>query len=229
MFSFYVNNPNNFTIQNDYTVIPFGHRCTSAISCKYASIRKFSLPFDWTSPTLPKKIQNILENNFIDFIPDVYNGNFFNKYDVCLVHFNKNLQIGIDEYKRRIERFNNIIHLLNHKYFVYINEDYFYNSSCRQDDFNDNVFQEMLDLEIFLKNKYPNLNFNILYFNFKHHNIPNNSNIINIVLTSNKLYELENDAPVEEVEEFRIFCGRILTEIFNTNLTLGQEYDVYNN
>ena len=81
MFSHILNNPNNFVISDDYFTIPFGHRCSSALACKYASIRKFSLPFDWTHPSFPKKIQNVLENNFEDFIPDVYNGIFNNKYN----------------------------------------------------------------------------------------------------------------------------------------------------
>ena len=63
MFSYVINNPNNFVIKNDYFIIPFGHRCSSALACKYANIRKFSLPFDWTIPSFPKKIQTVLENN----------------------------------------------------------------------------------------------------------------------------------------------------------------------
>ena len=58
MFYFYINNPNNFIIQKDFTAIPFGPRCTSAIACKMANIRHFSLPFDCIFPLLPKKINN---------------------------------------------------------------------------------------------------------------------------------------------------------------------------
>ena len=79
MYSYAVNNPNNLIIeQNNFYAIPFGHRCTSAIACNFASIRKFSLPFDWLVPLFPKKIQHILENNFNDFIPDVRNNIFLN-------------------------------------------------------------------------------------------------------------------------------------------------------
>jgi hypothetical protein len=68
MFSHVINNPNNFVIKNDYNVIPFGHRCSSALACKFANIRKFSLPFDWNIPLFPNKIVKVLENNFNDFI-----------------------------------------------------------------------------------------------------------------------------------------------------------------
>jgi len=103
MFSHTINNP--CLIEEDYYVVPFGHRCTSALACKYANIRKFSLPFDWTFRLFPKKIKAVLENHFEDFIPDVHNGVFRNKYDIALAHFNPNLDAGIEEYKRRIERY----------------------------------------------------------------------------------------------------------------------------
>ena len=224
MFSHKINNPNNTIIKNDYYVIPFGQRCTPALACKYANIRKFSLPFDWNIPLLPNKIQNVLENNFDDFIPDVKNNIFNNKYDICLAHFNSNINDGIDEYKRRIDRFNNIINQSKKIYFIYINEDYLYNEQYRRDDFNDNIFNEMLELEKFIKNKYINIDYNILYFNFKHHNIPINSNIINIVLNSTNLYEKEQFAPYEE---FRNYCGEILAKLFNTNLTIGYDCTVF--
>ena len=228
MFSFSINNPNNFAIQynNNYNVIPFGHRCTSAIACKYANIRKISLPFDWNLPLFPNKIQKVLESNFNEFVPDVYNGIFHNKYGICLCHFNSDIKNGIEEYKRRINRFNNIINCNVKIYFVYINEDYLYDNIYRQDEFNDNIFNEMLELEKFIKNKYINIDYNILYFNFKHHNIPTNSNIINIVLHTTNVYDTSSCAPYEE---FRKYCAKILSELFNTNLNRVFDMDVFNN
>jgi len=230
MFSYVVNSPNNFVIKNDYFIIPFGHRCSSALACKYANIRKFSLPFDWTIPLFPNKIQKVLENNFEDFIPDVYNDNFFNyKYGFLLAHFNPNINDGVEEYKRRIDRFNDIINQPKKLYFVYINEDYLYDNSYRGDEFNDNIFNEMLELEKFIKDKYINIDYNILYFNFKCHNIPTNSNIINIVLHTTNLYNTGYGAPFEEL---RKYCGKILAELFNTNF--NSEYylndlNIFNN
>jgi hypothetical protein len=71
MFSYKINNPNKFSIDvnGDYYAIPFGHTCSSALACKYAHMRKFSLPFDWTIPLYPSKIQKVLENDFEDYIP----------------------------------------------------------------------------------------------------------------------------------------------------------------
>jgi hypothetical protein len=224
MFSHIINNPNNVVIKDEYVVIPFGHRCTSALACKYANIRKISLPFDWTFTTYPRKIQKVLENNFEDYIPDVHNGIFHNKYDIGLAHFNPNVNDGIEEYKRRIVRFNNIINQSKKIYFVHINEDYLYDTRYRQDDFNDTIFNEMLEFERFIKDKYTNIDYNILYFNFKHYNIPSNSNIVNIVLHTTTLFYTHDSAPYED---FRNYCGKILVELFNTNLSVGYNNNVF--
>jgi hypothetical protein len=225
MFSHVIHNPNNFTIKNhDYVAIPFGHRCASALACKFANIRKFSLPFDWGRPFFPRTIQKALECNFEGFTDFIYNnGRTSNlKYNFSSIHFNSNT---VKALKRRIDRFNDIINQPKKIYFVYINEDYLYNKFFREDNFNDKVFNAMLELEKFMKNKYINIDYNILYFNFKQHNIPTNSNIINIVLHTTKLYYKHDDSPYEN---FRIYCGKILSELFNTNLTLGYDTNVFN-
>jgi hypothetical protein len=226
MFSYVMNNPNNFVIKNDYFIIPFGHTCSSALACKYANLRKFSLPFDWNIPLFPNKIQKVLENNFDDFIPDVYNGIFSNKYGFSLAHFNYNIDTGVEEYKRRIDRFNDIINGPKKIYFVYINADYLYDNNYRGDEFNDTIFNEMLELEKVIKDKYINIDYNILYFNFKNHSIPTTSNIINVVLHTPNLYHTHNDSPIEEL---RNYCGEILAELFNTDLNLGYDNNIFNN
>jgi len=222
MFSHIIHNPNQFIISNDYHIIPFGHRCTSALACKYANIRKCSLPFDWINPLFPKKIKRVLENNFDDFIPNdfipySYNGFFNKKYDFALTHFNPDINNGVEEYKRRIARFNTIINQPTKKYFIYINEDYIYDANYRNDEFNDTIFNDMLELECFIKEKYVNIDYNILYFNFKKHDIPTNSNIINIVLHTNMVYDKKDDAPFEIL---RHYCGKILADFFNTRITV---------
>ena len=150
MFSHYINNSNNLTINNNFYAVPFGQRCTSALACKYANIRNFSLPFDWTIPLFPSKIKKVLEYDFYGFIPDVHNNHFDNIYDIGLAHFNPDIEKGVNEYKRRIDRFNYIMNDNKKKYFVYINEDYLYDDNYRNDHFNDTIFNEMLDLEYFL-------------------------------------------------------------------------------
>ena len=231
MFSYRINNPNDLSIIPDAHIIPFGHRCSSALVCKYASLRKFSLPFDWTIPAFPGKIRQIIENNFQDFIPDVRNHTdevlnnvLENKYGIVLSHFNAHIEEGINEYNRRIERFNTILTESKKLYFVYINEDFLYDPSYRNDSFNDQIFNEMRELEIFLKTKYPNIDYVILYFNFKQHDIPPSSNIINIVLHANEVFD--SFYPYY-VEQFRNYCGEVLAHMFHTDLQLGYSHDIF--
>jgi hypothetical protein len=218
MFSYSINNPNNFVIQKtDYNVIPIGNKCATAIACNYANIRKMSLPFDWIV-TFPNQIQQILENNFHDFIPDVHNKVFSTKYKFVHIHFNPDVDTGIEECKRRIERFNVIINQPTKIYFFYIHEAWLYNDKHREDQFNNNIFNKMLALEVFLKQKYTHIDYNILYFNFKHHNIPTNSNIINIVLHTTNVYDNAKDDAKRR--QFLRFCAQIITKLFDTKLTL---------
>jgi len=91
--SYKINNPNKLRVnKNKCHVIPFGHRYTSAIATKFAGLRNFSLPFDWTYSLFPDKIKNVLQNDFEDYVPDVHNNIFHNKYDFRLAHFNDNIQ-----------------------------------------------------------------------------------------------------------------------------------------
>jgi hypothetical protein len=227
-FTHQINNPNNLVIKDtDYYAVPFGHRCTSALACKYADIRKFSLPFDWTIPSFPDKIKKVLENDFDNFIPDVHNNIILNKYGIALVHFNPDIDKGIEEYKRRIARFQKIINEPNKKlYFIYINEDYLYDINYRDDEFNDYNFNSMIEMEHFIKEKYVGLDFTILYFDFKKHDVPINSNIINIVLHTDHLYDKEENSTNWAL---RVYCGKILAELLKSNLNTILEPDIFYN
>ena len=142
------------------------------------------------------------------------------------MHYNKVHEVNVETFNRRINRFNNLMKNQKKKNFVYINEDYLYDNNYRADEFNDKNFIEMLELEKFIKDKYLNIDFNIFYFNFKYHDIPVTSNIINIVLNTTTLYDNSENAPYEEL---RIFCGKILSELFNTNLEfISYDLDVFN-
>jgi hypothetical protein len=230
MFSYRLHNPNQFSIQQDSIVVPFGHRCTSALVCKYANLRKFSLPFDWTIPAFPSRIQQVLENHFQDFIPDIHDpeiltNNLQNRYYLVLSHFNHDIPKGVEEYTRRIERFNALLQQSSKKvYFVYINEDYLYDPFYRAPDFNDQIFSEMILLEKYLKTTYPNLDFTILYFNFREHSIPPDSNILQILLETNQTFD---SFYPDYAEQFRNYCGEILTHLFHTELQLGYTSDIF--
>jgi hypothetical protein len=231
MFSYKIHNPNNFEITGkDYYIIPFGHRCTSALSCGLANLRKMSLPFDWVV-AFPDQIQKVLENDFKDFIPNVESGELINKYGICFGHFNQDVKIGIEEYKRRIRRFKNIIHSSKKIYFVHINEDYLYRPTYRNEIFNNKNFENLLKMEEFLKKTFININYNILYFNFIQHDILKYSNIINIVLFSKFLFE--NKKECVEIglfhKKLRFYCAIILAKMFNTSISSGYDDGIFIN
>ena len=142
-------------------------------------------------------------------------GLFENQFGIHLVHFNSNLYAGVEEYKRRIERFVDIVNRPNKIYFVFIHEDYLYIDAYRNEEFNNALFNDMLDLEKYIKEKYIHIDYTILYLDFKHHPIPPNSKIFNIVLQSNTFFNREEDAPLND---FRKFCGQVLVDLFNTKL-----------
>ena len=214
--SFAVNNSNNIvTNSNDCHLIPFGYNCAASLACNFANLRKFALPFDWVSPLPPDVIQNILENKLTDFIPDVRNGIFTNKYNCEFPHFNKNTEEGISAYERRITRFNDIMNDSKKKYFICVNEYYLYSNTHRLPEWIHKNFTDMLNLDCYLKTKYVNMDYVIVYFSYTHHTIPVNHNIINIIIHSSQLFDKIADSPFEEV---RYYCGRLLTSIFNTKM-----------
>ncbi len=225
MFSHVINNPNNVELDiKDVNVIPIGYQCGAALACKYANIRKLSLPFDWLYPLTPNKIRSVLENNFDNFIPDIKNGINYNAYDIKFIHFNHNIDVGIEDLKRRIIRIQHMLNSNKKIYFIYVQDEYYFNSKHRNKEFDDNLFQEFLDFEYFIRNKYQNINYNILYINFNKHNIPMNSNIIEFVVTTDIFYDGDH---TQKIFDFREYCGIILSEIFKTNTSFGHNHDIF--
>lgn len=230
MFSYTVE---SFAIppKGEYYVVPFGHRCTSALAAKFARLRDFSLPLDWLDTAFPGKIQRVLENDFQDFIPPFYTGTNKNKYDILFPHFNPNIEFGIEEMNRRIDRFRNILQQKSSQdakkvYFVYIAEDYLYEPSHRDKTFCEKISNEMIELDKFMNEKYPSLDYSILFFQFENeYALPPSSKIIPITLYSENPFfpSFENST----YSLFRDFCGTILTELFQTNLDLGFSMDIF--
>lgn len=218
MLSHEINNPNNNpVITINIQLVPFGYRCVSALACKMANLRNFSLPFDWTNFLFPDKIQQVLENDFADFISNVDDGNFTNKYGIVLAHFNPDIECGKLEYERRIERFKQIMKNENDiKYFIYINENYPFNAEYRDELFLNKSFADMLMLEKFMKENYK-IKFYIIYFDFKKHDIPLDSNIIQVLMKTDIIYERDE---TKIKFDMRKYYGKVLSEMFGTVLKI---------
>ena len=92
--------------------------------------------------------------------------------------------------------------------------------------FNEDMFKKMLGLETYLRATYANIDYNILYFNFKQHAVPETSKIINIVLHTTHLYNVTVGSPYQAL---RNYCGKVLALMFGTPLKIGYNNDTFNN
>jgi hypothetical protein len=218
MFSSEIPNP----IKLDKCVtFPIGHKCSSALSANIAGIRHFSLPLDWCEHLFPKKLIRVFENNFEDFLPDKLEelvrentSNVFyykNKYDIHICHIDINKQDEIIRaYKRRVLRAIELLSGTGNICFLYINEAYLWDRDFRSEEFNKKTFDELVELDTYIKTKYPTINYKILFIDFVKHKVPIESNIVMITVKSRALYDVHLDDPVNE---FRNYCAKIIKMI----------------
>jgi hypothetical protein len=210
--------------------IPLGTRCPSALICKYANLRKTSLPFDWGGIWTPHKVKLIIENDFDGFCrfeqrADGSTANYL--YDFESTHMHSDMKTNISNYERRIERFKHIFARENlrkkHIYFVYTNEDFMYKEKFRSREFNDAMFRQMLDFESFLTERHADIEYNIIYFGFDERQIPPDSRIIYVHLES-AVITLDSDTYLRDPYDsdvFRLYCGSVLAEMFGTAFESG--------
>lgn len=179
---------------------------------------------------MPSTIKTILENNFTDFIPDVENGLFINKYDIWFPHFDKDLDKGIIDTQKHIENFKRMLTLPTKIYFIHSSFDYTVNKFWRTSEFNHNLMSNFVDLDHFLRVKYPHLNYTFIIFTFKKYNyLPHDSNILQIVLKRTSYDNIDifdnHSDPNWHIEFTKImkaltqYCGNILKDLFNVQKT----------
>jgi hypothetical protein len=183
-------------------------------------MRNFSLPFDWCEHVFPKKVINIFENNFENFIPDTFDilvrensGGYYykNKYDINICHIDiKKTEDIIAAYKRRVLRAIDILNGDKNVCFLYVNEGYLWNKDFRVEEVNKETFEELIELDNYIKIKYPNLNYKIIFIDFVKHEVPPESNIVSMVVKAPKLYDEHIDSVVND---FRLHCSKLLNAI----------------
>jgi hypothetical protein len=185
-----------------YVVVPFGHRCTSAIACKMAGLRSFSLPFDWINSGYPRKLHNVMRHNFIDFV-------------ILLAHVNKNRDEGVDQYNRRIQRFREVMQSDKLVIFVSIYEDYLYNQMHRDEEYHNDVFQGLIETEQFCK-RIRNPPCLFIHIDFVERKVPKDSNIVQVIVKPDKLYDSFEES---SYGGFREYCGQILQKVFDSSFS----------
>jgi hypothetical protein len=193
-------------------IVPIGIDCGVAETLKKYDIRKFALPFDWVVSY--RGIKNILENNFINYIPDkiLYNDingtAVFNNYDVKFIHDKFDLN-DISKYNRRIDRLRNILNNNTEKVF-FIKKGHSYHHH-NEYNFIDDV-DDVIELNDFLKNKYPMLNYRIILvilckFCCKNRDLNNLSP--NIIIINEPILDIR-DNPLHN----KILTGKYFEKIF---------------
>ena len=174
--------------------IPIGIDCDVAFMCKEFNMRNCAYPFDHI--VTYDGITKILENNFNNFIPEInentINNHVFDKnYNTKFIHDNFLLQEDKDKYKRRIDRFLEILN--TNKKIVFIKKGH---SIHHHNELHNivNEYEEVKKLNEYLKTNYKNLDYEIVIILLckKCNCNINNENIDNI-----KLYRY-NDIPTVE-------------------------------
>ena len=140
-------------------IIPIGVDCGNAEFLKRHNLRNFSLPFDWL--VTYNGISNIIKNDFNGFIPGPTEI-FVPNYDTLFLH--NNFPEDNETMIRRINRFKNILETTYEK-VVFVRKGHaFHHHNEQNNRFNiiKSDIQDAEDLDVVLKEKYPNLNFEII-------------------------------------------------------------------
>ena len=136
-------------------VISLGIDCSPAIFLARKNLRPFSLPFDWT--VTYKGVTEILRSDFNDFMP--INSNRRNQ-DGSVLFLHDSFPDDVTKYTRRISRLKNILEISTEE-IIFFRKGHvaYHHKECPE---LKNDIQDAEDLNIFLKDKYPNLNYSII-------------------------------------------------------------------
>lgn len=147
--------------QNVY--IPIGIDCDVATMCKEQNIRTCAFPFDHI--VTYEGITNIVKSKFENFLPsaklhDLTSSSILNRhYGVRFMHDNFLKQAETDKYKRRIERFFNILKTEKNK-VIFIKKGH---ALHHHNEYNiPDEYEEIKELDDYLQNNYKELDYKIV-------------------------------------------------------------------
>lgn len=151
---------------NQKIYISIGSDCYNTITLKNNKVRNVSLPFDWI--VTYNGISKILKNNFKNYfdnvkLDDTKENFLFNKeYNILFIH--NTFPDDIEQLNRRIIRFNDI--LSNNNQVIFIRKSH---ANHHHDEikiyFDCNIKNDIEDcneLDNYLQQQYPNLNYIII-------------------------------------------------------------------
>jgi len=196
-------------------VISIGQACPSAIGIRYANMRDAAYPFDWCSCGEPNSVHNAVSDEFREFLPETMTGPF-NAYKIALVHLDpkKSAKENHEIYKRRCERFVNLLNSDKTILFVHSIERYLYCPSYRNNkSISDQWYEGICKFSTFLKIKFSHLRFQIIFIDWKYRMSTENILHVHVVsqmnLLCNKL-DLNDPICVMGCFKFRELIGDIL-------------------
>jgi hypothetical protein len=213
--------------------ISFGVNCCNGIAINETKLRKESLPFD-SIVSSPKIIYHCLINNFKDFTifdekkdfldVDLNISNLFeimkddltkhtNKYGIFFNHYlDKDIEVVIETFTRRINRFFSILQNSKNVIFIYSTELSIYNLKFR--DSQNEYYEYLIKIEEFLLEKFKNITFKIICFNCNVDHV-NTDNILNIKVSIDESKLSDNmETHDSTFNEYRLLIKNEINKIF---------------
>ena len=137
--------------------VSLGIDCGTATILNKIGLRKCSLPFDWV--VTYEGITNIINNNFAEYLPEIYNDTYEKlnkKYGTLFLH--NNFPDDIEKMNTRIARFKNILEESNDK-ITFIRKSH--GSHHHKEYTVTNDIDDAINLDQLLSKKYPTLQYEI--------------------------------------------------------------------
>ena len=141
-------------------IIPIGIDCQVADILRKYKLRKFAFPFDWV--VTYKGVSNIFKNNFNNYLPK-NDGILILDKESGILFVHNLFPKDNDKLTKRINRLNNILETTKDK-VTFIKKGHTGHQHDEHDGFFDKIddINDVIQLDKFLKNKYPKLKFEII-------------------------------------------------------------------
>tara|TARA_B110001450_G_scaffold115712_1_gene109421 strand:- start:6005 stop:6673 length:669 start_codon:yes stop_codon:yes gene_type:complete len=216
--------------------ISLGNNCTVTLSLNNLGLKKESMPFDYivSNPriiydcfktnfthftNINTKHSEYRDNNLVYFYPKIKSSfpgfpmhSLENEYGIKFHHFGGSPVQLSEMFKRRTERFLNILEKSNEEIiFFYCTETYIYDNISRNNSELD--YQYLQKIDNYLSNNYKNLKFKIVNFTINK-NIENSNHLENIYINVPEEHFSDN-CETHKVEVFQPFRKNIQEKIKN--------------
>lgn len=190
-------------------VISIGHRCTSIILIREAGYKDASYPFDVSFSYNAGNVIKAIKDNFVDYCPIDMEGNH-NKYGIApIIHYSKlSPEERHEMYKRRGQRFMNILNSDKKVLFIYANEDFLHNKKYREN--NDELYNYVVEFVEYIKNEFSQLSFQVLFIDSIQRKSTND--IISLFIDIPKKFITDTEI-IDNVWNYRNFLVNVLRKL----------------